>query len=119
MGDDNPTVDQVNVEERGKSSPLEENLKSRRTWLRFVFMLVFYLLISLASLVGTAIVVLGFLWVLFTGEVNRSLQQTGQSLASYMYEIVRYLTYNSDDKPFPFGGDWPTATVTEPGAESD
>ena len=26
-----------------------------------------------------------------------------------MYEIVRFLTFNTDDKPFPFGGAWPVA----------
>ena len=54
MGGENPTVDQVTVEEDGGTSPLEENLKSRSTWLRLIFMLVFCVLISLASLVLTA-----------------------------------------------------------------
>ena len=52
---------------------------------------------------------LGFLWVLFTGEINRQLQQTGQSIASYIYEIVCYLTFNSQTKPFPFGAAWPSS----------
>ena len=69
------------------------------------------MLISLAGLVGCFVVVVGFCWVLFTGETNRQLQQVGQSIASYLYEIVRYLTFNTDDKPFPFGGDWPAATT--------
>jgi hypothetical protein len=72
-------------------------------------MCIFCLLIGLASLVGSFVVVLGFLWVLFTGEINRELQQTGQSLASYIYQIVRYLTFNSEKKPFPFGEGWPSA----------
>ena len=109
MGDDNPAVDQVAVEDTD-GSKLEENLKSRTTWVRLLFMAVFCVLISLASLVGSVVVVLGFLWMLFNGEVNRQLQQTGQSLASYIYEIVRYLTFNSETKPFPFGADWPSGS---------
>jgi len=119
MGNDNPTVDQVTIEEGDKASPLEENLKSRRTWMRFVFMVAFYLLVSLASIVGTAVVILGFLWVLFTGETNRSLQQAGQGIAAYLYEIVRYLTYNSDARPFPFGGEWPSASADDPARTAD
>ena len=107
MGDDNPTLDQAAVEDTD-GSKIEDNLKSRTTWLRLLFMSVFCVLISLASLVGSVVVLLGFLWVLFNGEVNRQLQKTGQSLASYMYEIVRYLTFNSESKPFPFGADWPS-----------
>lgn len=104
---ENPTVDQVAAED-ADSGKLEENLKSRTTWLRLLFMCIFGLLIGLAGMVGTVIVVLGFFWVLFTGEINRQLQQTGQSLAGYIYEIVCYLTFNSDAKPFPFGGEWPS-----------
>jgi len=107
VGDDNPTVDQVTVDDTD-SGKIEDNLKSRTTWLRFLFMCIFCALIGLAGMVGSFVVVIGFLWVLFTGEVNRQLQQTGQSLASYIYEIVLYLTFNSENKPFPFGGDWPS-----------
>jgi hypothetical protein len=66
-----------------------------------------------AFLAGSLIVGLGFFWVLFTGEVNRQIQQAGQSLASYMYNIARYLTFNTDEKPFPLGGEWPTSETTE------
>ena len=107
MSNDNPTVDQVTVEDKDNGK-LEKNLKSRTTWFRLIFMCIFCLLIGLASLVGSFVVVLGFLWVLFTGEVNRELQKTGQSLASYIYQIVRYLTFNSENKPFPFGEGWPS-----------
>lgn len=107
MGDENPTVDQVSVDDNGPK--IEDNIKSRNTWLRLLFMLVFSVLLWLAGIVGTVIVILGFLWVLFTGEVNRDLREIGQSVASYVYEIVRYLTFNTDEKPFPFGGRWPSA----------
>ena len=66
------------------------------------------LLLGVTSLVGTIVVVLGFFWVLFTGEVNRQIQQVGQSIAAYVYELIRYLTFNTDEKPFPMGGDWPS-----------
>jgi hypothetical protein len=109
---DNPTIDQVAAEEV-ESSKLETNLKSRATWMRLLYMALLGLFISFAGMIGTVIVVLGFFWVLFTGEVNRELRQIGQAIASYMYEIVRYLTFNTDDKPFPFGGAWPSGETQE------
>jgi hypothetical protein len=105
---DNPTVEQVAAQD-DDTVKVEENIKSRRTWLRLVFMCIYGVIISLTAMVGMAIVALGFLWVLFTGEVNRELRGIGQAIASYLYEITRYLTFNTDDKPFPFGGDWPAA----------
>jgi len=44
---------------------------------------------------------------LFTAETNKALEQLGQSLATYTYQIVRYLTYNTEERPFPFDLDWP------------
>jgi len=110
MSENNPTADHVVIEDEPQAKRVEENLKSRSTWLRLLFMVIYYALVSIASLVGSVVVALGFLWVLFTGEVNPSLRQAGQGIASYVYEIVRYLTYNTDDKPFPFGNEWPSST---------
>ena len=107
MSNDNPTIDQVAVDD-SDNGKIEKNLKSRATWLRLLFMCVFGLLASLASMVACVVVVLGFLMVLFTGEVNRELRELGQGIASYLFQIVRYLTFNTDEKPFPFGTAWPS-----------
>lgn len=111
MSDGNPPADHSFVEENPSGNPLEQNLKSQATWLRALFMLISFVLVSIASMVGSVVVILGFFWVLFSGEVNRQVQQVGQSLASYIYEIIRYLTFNTDEKPFPLGGQWPSGSV--------
>jgi len=108
MSDDNPPVDHVMTDDDDDSSHIEEHLKSKPTWLRLVFMVVFYVLGSLAAFVASVVVVLGFLWVLFTGETNKQLQQVGKGIAAYVHQIICYLTYNSDSKPFPFDADWPS-----------
>ncbi len=108
MSDDKPPADHAGDGDEGNGSPIEENIKSRSTWLRLVFMVVCYVLASVASLVASVVIVLGFLWVLFTGEANRRLQRAGQSIASYIYQIIRYLSFNSDEKPYPFDADWPS-----------
>ena len=113
MGDENPTVDQVAGDDTGTETKVEDNLKSRNTWLRALFMVVYAILIWLAGLVGTVVIIFGFLWVLFTGEVNRELRQVGQGIASYVYEIIRYLSFNTDEKPFPFGGAWPSTDIDD------
>jgi hypothetical protein len=117
MSNQNPPADHVIAEEEERSGvPIEENIKSRSTWLRLVFMFIFYVIATLTGAVASAVVVLGFLWVLFTGEKNRQLQQAGQAVASYLYEIIRYLTFNSDEKPFPFGRDFPASETPKRGA---
>lgn len=114
MSETNPPADQVFEDNKDSGKPIEENLKSRATWTRFLFMVICSILVWLASIVGAVVVVLGFLMVLFTGEVNRELRGVGQSLATYIYENIRFLTFNTDDRPFPFGGDWPTVEDETP-----
>lgn len=112
MSDTNPPADHAFVEDK-EPGKIEKNVKSRATWTRFLFMVLCCLFVWLASLVGFVVVVLGFLMVLFTGEVNRELRGVGQSIAAYIYESVRYLTFNTDDRPFPFGNPWPSAGTEE------
>ena len=113
MSDTNPPADHAFVDEKEPGKPLEENLKSKATWTRLLFMVISAILVWLASLVGLVVVVLGFLMVLFTGEVNRELRSVGQSLAAYIYENIRFLTFNTDDRPFPFGNKWPSGDSEE------
>jgi hypothetical protein len=113
MSDDNPPADHVTPENTDSGIPIEENIKSRSTWLRLLFMFVFYVIGTVTTAVLSVVVLLGFFWVLFTGEKNGQLQQAGQVIADYLYEIIRYLTFNTEDKPFPFGNDWPSAGIDD------
>ena len=113
MSHDNPPADHVTPENTESGIPIEENIKSRSTWLRLLFMFVFYVIGTVTTAVLSVVVLLGFFWVLFTGEKNGQLQQAGQVIADYLYEIIRYLTFNTEDKPFPFGNDWPSAAIKD------
>ena len=104
MTDANPAADQA-FEGQPDKSKLEENLKSRPTWVRLLFMVFFAIAFNVAALVGTLIVVTGFVFVLLTGEPNQKLKRAGQVLAAYLADIVNYLTYNTDTRPFPFDTD--------------
>ena len=111
MSEHNSTIDPTSGDQFGNGKPIEENLRSKATWTRLLFMVICWVLVSISSFVGTFVVILGFLWLLFTGEVNRQIQQVGQSLATYVYQIIRYLTINTDERPFPLGGEWASGSA--------
>lgn len=114
-GDDaDPDVDTTS-----EHRALEDNVKSRATWLRLLFMIVFVLIYGLSRLVVGAVVILQFFWVLITGDVNAQLLGLGRSLATYTFQIVLYLTYNSDERPFPFDLDWPAQAARSSGPAAD
>ncbi len=86
---------------------LKQHVRDGSAWMRLLFMLLFAAIFSVAEAVLTAVVVFQFLFVLFTGRKNGRVLSFGSSLAAYVYQVFRYLTYNSEERPFPFA-DWPS-----------
>jgi len=115
MNDNRPPPDHVVSDSDSESEPddetrdprLEDNIKSRSTWKRLLFMILFLALWSISRIVVFAVVVLQFFWVLLSGQTNARLTAFGMSLATYSFQIIVYLTYNSEEQPFPFA-DWPS-----------
>lgn len=85
---------------------LKSNLTSRRNWVRLLFMVLFAVLLQVAFVVMWALVAVQFLWALITGSDNDKLRRFGHTLATYIFDALRFLTYNTESKPFPFS-DWP------------
>ena len=85
---------------------LKERLTEQSTWLRALYMLLFAVIFSITELVIAAVVILQFLTKLFSGKVNQQLLTLAQSLGTYVYDIVIFMGYNSEEKPFPFAP-WP------------
>lgn len=86
---------------------IKEHVKNTSVWTRLLFMTLFAVLYWVAEVVLVVVVLFQFLAVLFTGKKNDQVLAFGAQLSSYAYQIFRYLTFNSEDKPFPLGN-WPT-----------
>lgn len=82
------------------------SVSRRETWFRLLFVLLFVLLYSLAEIVLLAVVAIQFGFVLIRDQRNRHLLTFGAGLSKYSYQILRFMTFNSEDKPFPFAS-WP------------
>ena len=94
---------------------MKKYLTDRDTWIRGFFMLLFSLLLfalaySPIRIVISAIVLFQFGTMLLSGKPNQRLLDFGYSLAIYAFQIITYLTYNTDKKPFPFS-DWPNRST--------
>lgn len=81
---------------------LRNNVKNKDTWLRLVFLVIFGIVFYFCSLLAFAASVLQFLAKLFSGSSIKALADFGDDLAAYLSQVIRYLTFASDDKPFPF-----------------
>ncbi|CAK0772560.1 hypothetical protein CCP3SC5AM1_70016 [Gammaproteobacteria bacterium] len=92
---------------------LTENLKNRITdpymTRRAAYMLVFIVLFTvIADTLLPAIMLVQMIHLLITGRRNRQLVWIGKILTDYTCAVLHYLTFASEDKPFPFG-EWPSS----------
>lgn len=84
------------------------NLANPALWIRLVYMILFWLLLVVARFAIGLLGLLQFLLVLLTGTDNERLRGMGESISQWVLQAMRFLTFNSERKPFPFQ-DWPRA----------
>jgi len=84
---------------------LNENLKKIESWKRIIFMLIYALIDSLVRLILWLVIFLQIGSVLLTGATNPNLLEFGRSLSTYHYHILLFLTFSTEQLPFPFA-DW-------------
>jgi hypothetical protein len=87
---------------------VKENFLSGATWLRALYMVLFVLIYGIAEILVAAVAVLQLVFVLVTGKRNDQLLAFGGSLSTFVYQIMLFWTFRSEDKPFPFS-DWPSS----------
>lgn len=85
---------------------LKQNLTSSNQWIRLIYMVLFAVLLEIAGFVMLAVVIAQFLFAIFSGGANDNLRRLGDQLASFIYQTLQFLIYNTEEKPFPFS-EWP------------
>ncbi|MDT8453398.1 MAG: DUF4389 domain-containing protein [Gammaproteobacteria bacterium] len=91
------------------SDELKENIKDQGTWMRGLYILMYAVIYSVTEIVIALVVIIQFLFVLITRQANEKLLALGAGLSTYIYQILSYVTFNSDLRPFPFS-DFPDNT---------
>ena len=79
------------------------NLKQGSAWVRVILMIAFavvlYVIIPAIVLV---LMLTQTLFVFITGDSNDNLRVLGTALSKYIFEVLQFLSYASDNRPFPF-----------------
>lgn len=88
------------------STVIKESVKDSSTWVRILYMLLFGLAYSVAEFVLITTVVVQVLFKLFTGDVNENLRVFGKQTSRYIYDVMLFLSFNTEERPFPFAP-WP------------
>lgn len=86
---------------------LRKNLTAADTWVRGVFMVLFAIVYGVAIGVLFLVIPFQFCHTLFVGKPSDPLLDFSENLCAYVYEILLYVSFNSDERPFPFAP-WPS-----------
>ena len=81
---------------------LKENVVQQSKWIRILIVIVFCVVYYWAALLLCLFAVLQFLFHLVTNEPNKNLSKVGMGFRRYMVQIINYVTYQTEEKPFPF-----------------
>ena len=95
------------MNQQTNTDELKNNIKNSSVWKRLLFMILFSILYSTAEVVLAVVVLYQFLSLLFTGNKNEKVLSFGAQISTYAYQVFSYLTFNTEDKPFPMS-DWPS-----------
>lgn len=90
----------------------KDNIKSESFWLRSLFMILFFVIYRFVDIVVVLVAISQWLYMLLTGDASASLSRFAGGLGAYVAQIISYLSYNTEEKPFPFT-DWPQARALE------
>ena len=94
------------------SNDFKDNIKQQSTWKRGLYMVLFSIFYTIAEVLLVAIVVFQFALKLVTDDSNDRLRRLGQSIGTFIYQIIQFLTFNSEYHPYPFGT-WPKGAPNE------
>jgi hypothetical protein len=86
--------------------PTVPSYKQDSHWLRVLYNVLFYIIYKIVDLIVLALLLLQILISTFTDAPNKQLQDFGTSLSLYAKQIIAFISFASDEKPYPFS-DWP------------
>ncbi|HKI75436.1 MAG TPA: DUF4389 domain-containing protein [Pseudomonadales bacterium] len=86
---------------------IKASLTASESWARGVYMLLFAVAYWVAGTVLFAVTIIQFIFLLVGGRANDRLAELGDDLSVYYYQVIQFLTFNSEQKPFPFNP-WPS-----------
>ncbi len=86
--------------------------KNPEIFSRIFYTLLFAFISWMTIWVFAFVVLIQFGFLLITGKVNKNLKGFNQEVGLFLYDMIKYLSFQTNDKPFPFR-DWPYGDEVE------
>ncbi len=99
-----------NIEEEvvdtGSSATQEKDKPETEIFSRIFYTILFAIIGWMSLWVFTFVVLIQFGFLLITGQVNTNLKGFNKEVGLFLYDMIKYLSFQTSVKPFPFR-DWP------------
>ena len=93
-----------------------ENVKNVDTWLRGLFIIIYGIIFYVLFWIIWLVVIFQFIMKVITAGLNENVMDFSSGLTRYAYQILRYVTFQSEERPWPFSP-WPAADQSTPPPE--
>ena len=85
---------------------IETNEREKLGIARALYILLYLIIGRFISMVLFVIAITQYIYSWLTGEPHEKILHFTEDLAEYTKQLVSYVGFNTDEKPWPFG-DWP------------
>ena len=85
---------------------IETNKREKPGIIRALYTLLYLIIGRFISIILFVIAITQYIYSWLTGEPNENLLQFTENLAEYTKQLVSYVGFNTDEKPWPVG-EWP------------
>jgi hypothetical protein len=90
----------------------ETGLSRKNIAIRLLYTVLYLVIFEVIKLIVQIAVVFQYIYLLITLSYNDSVRSFSNKVSTYTYEVMRYLTLNQNQRPFPLN-DFP-AEIDEP-----
>jgi len=92
--------------------------KEYKLWVRALYMFVFALIFRICEITLYLLAIVGLIYRAVYKKNNQHMVKFGHSLATYVQQLSEFLSFNTEQAPFPFdtwpGSNKPTQNTGEP-----
>lgn len=74
--------------------------------MRILYVVLFCIIFSVMDIIVAVLALVQSIIAVVSGEPSPALQDFGQRLGLYLKQILDFVSFSSEEKPFPFA-DWP------------
>ena len=97
----------------------KDELLDVKKWQRLFFMVIYAAAANFIIGIVLFLIFLQFIFYLFTSNINDQLKSANNWLKDFLIDSLNFLTFNTNDKPFPFKNKVEAEVEPEPEVEAE